>query len=81
MSNKFKAFWIGETSEVYIGENPESIADHYDCEVMREAVASGDFGEIKDTSIMICDEEGNSVETIQQVLNSVDYICQIGSSY
>lgn len=81
MNNKFKAFWIGEISEIYIGESPESIANFFDCDTMRESIVEGDFEEIKDTSIKIYNEDDESIETLQDIIESTTETCQVMSSY
>lgn len=78
---KFRAFWIGETSEVYIGETPESIARFFDCDFMRDSITEGYFGEIKNTSIEIHSEEDGTSETLQEIIESTTETCQVMSSY
>lgn len=77
----YRAFWIGEASEVYIGETPESIANFFDCDTMRESIAEGDFREIKNTSIEIHNEEDGTNETLQEIIESTTETCQVTSSY
>lgn len=77
-----KAFWIGEETEVFVGESVVDILDEYDESDMWESYRDGYWGEIvgNDLDVKHKDEDGNESTLRQEMLRAYKEE-QILSSY
>lgn len=76
----YKAFWIGEKSEIYVGTGVIQLYEYLGDRSWNEIITNKQFGEVTDSNYMVHTTDGKYV-SLSKYLEKADSPHQIGSGY